>query len=277
MIIPLKEIIHHLPGSGKLQMGQGGGNLVREFLLADAASDQFTIELLPFFFGTSFFGSKQENSVRLDQKTQKRNPILCPIQDRVFQREVQLIRKITLSLLLPGYYFRFLISPKNTIIHVADIPFHLELFLHKVVEKREIEVCEVLAGQVPNRDPFPDQYGVTGDNLLQKIQYAMIFYDPAELFIQNTMIDGIEVFSHIKLQKPFAAAGILKCFLYRFLGTFAFAAGIGVMDEVLLEPWFKNPYHRMMQDPLLERSRTDHPFFRIMDREVMVVSDRGVA
>ena len=154
----------------------------------------------------------------------------------------------------PGPQGGFVIRKKGEIIHIAQVPFAVQLPLDKVIEGVEIAIGPKLAGQVADGQPAwavggkqiiagekdhlvdlaVDVHAALQDAVNQPEHVGVLNF-ACQFKAQDGMIDSREELLDVALQNVPIPAGKRLAAIQRSVGALAHPVGVAVMDETALE------------------------------------------
>ena len=155
------------------------------------------------------------------------------------------------------------------VIHVPDIAGHALAILEEMVQFPEVQVGEVLAGQVADREApagLGTRQQVVDDPVQQAQQGRILELAPAER-LQGLVVDALEVPADIAQQVVGELPGALLQTPDRSVGALAPPAGIRIIDQAGLQDRVQHGADRVLDNPVPEMGGADPASLGLADDE----------
>ncbi len=166
---------------------------------------------------------------------------------------------------------------KQNIIGVPQIYRCMQDAFHILIQRIEKDIGEQLARKIAKRNACARCTRKAGDDIRKQLEQMLIFHRPRHSRHQESMIDGGKELPDIALEHPDGPGAIAAQFpnqlletLHGTMSSFPFAAGIGIIDEALLEDRFDHTVNGMMQHAIPYRGLMDIARLRIRNDKVYV-------
>ncbi len=156
---------------------------------------------------------------------------------------------------------RLVVGKQQEVVHVAEVALDPQPLLDVMVEFAEVEVGEMLAGQVANRQALArGRIGRgMGDDAVEQIQQCLLLEQAPEQGAQHGMVDAGEKLADIAFEKIAMTAGEVPNPPDGGMGSLAAAAGVAVGNRPALKVWFQHGAEGVVDNPVTERRGADGP------------------
>ena len=118
------------------------------------------------------------------------------------QSEFEVPCRPCLDSFAPNPHLGLRFSPEYEIVHIADVAAWFQFLANPCVQKGQIEIGKVLAGEVTDWKPTSGVNFVGVEELLEQLDYRRLLEDPLEFCEQNLVRNRIEVLPHVEFQVP---------------------------------------------------------------------------
>jgi len=138
-------------------------------------------------------------------------------------------------------------AEQDKIIHISQICPASAYFLDPPVKGAQVKICKVLRDQVADGHSF-SRLGMIGFKQLSKNPEKVFVFDLlGNLLHHDVMVNGIKIFADVQFEIPVIILGILLRPCQGLPVSFAFTAGIGIIDGISFQNGFTDIHNGMMQ------------------------------
>jgi hypothetical protein len=204
-------------------------------------------------------------------ETQEWNSIIDSTHKSVFEfKSEEIPEKI------PGFFFQNPESgqrgtEQNHVVHIADIPQEARRVLHVVIEIAEVEVREVLAGEVADGQALSGGGAIRVNDALKERKDFLSLEAAPQQTLERGMVDRVVVPSDVKLKKEGTRPREMESPQDGRMSSLVLAAGVAVVDLERFETGLQTLHDGMMDDPFFKRGGADPALLGVLYGEVPIV------
>ena len=216
-----------------------------------------------------------------DPVTEEIHAACCGLRTRrMFQCESQFVFHEALDFPAQRDHRRFVIAPTDEVVHVTAIRFHRRMPLAEAVQRAEVEIRQMLAGQAADgqavaRASRPQLFFIRtmpAQDLLQPVHYLRVFEQAVQPGNQPLLRDRLKIFPDVQLELPTVPPRRRLRHLDGLHPSLALAAGVAVKNRMSLQHRFAEIHQSVVEHPLRETRRVDRPLLGIEHLEYVEFS-----